>query len=530
MADDSDAFEYVSSDNRQSQVGSNDGSQRLRHKSSRQTFDTQRLDSGQRIDQLKFDTSRYATGKIDPHLLEQLQALKAAGNFSPPGTYDGKRLASGSVSGSSGGQVLHTKKSRSKLPMDWFDGPQGQQEYQFHGRDSSGDDDDVIPTAIVVKNIPFNVKREQLLEIITSLGIPMPYAFNYHFDNGVFRGLAFANFRTPEETSAVVVALNGYDVQGRKLRVEYKKVLPAAEKERIEREKAIKRLLADHAEKERQAEEERMMREMRDLSLYGGQRNQAELDLNDPETLDLYSKILLFKGDKTRGDEMVFPPSLPAALRRTVHLIAQKLGLSHYSIGEGDERHVVVTRNMGQARFSPPLVPTGQRTLRSQRSYHTLGRTGGQQREVSGVGGISGSNTFSPSSTTGGPVRKSLHSMKSMSDLQSASSSSAFATGLGNSLTQNGYGTSPLSSLSAATNPFGNNVIGSGRKSYNILNPIGSEQASGLTSGASPLPIRQPKGPEQGRNFSLPRRASAMGVSPDSQDEVQTQSSMPIEI
>lgn len=27
-------------------------------------------------------------------------------------------------------------------------------------------DDDIIPTAIVIKNIPFNVKRETLLDII----------------------------------------------------------------------------------------------------------------------------------------------------------------------------------------------------------------------------------------------------------------------------------------------------------------------------------------------------------------------------
>jgi len=64
-----------------------------------------------------------------------------------------------------------------------------------------------------------------------SLDIPQPYAFNYHFDNGVFRGLAFANYRNPQETEAVVQALNGLELGGRKLRVEYKKVLPGQEKE-----------------------------------------------------------------------------------------------------------------------------------------------------------------------------------------------------------------------------------------------------------------------------------------------------------
>jgi hypothetical protein len=118
-------------------------------------------------------------------------------------------------------------------------------------------DDDIIPTAIVVKNIPFSVKKEQLLQIIEDLHIPMPYAFNYHFDQGVFRGLAFANFRSGEEADAVVAALNGFDVSGRKLRVEYKKVLQAGEKERIEKEKAIKRMQSMQMEKER----ERMRRQ-----------------------------------------------------------------------------------------------------------------------------------------------------------------------------------------------------------------------------------------------------------------------------
>ncbi|CCV00352.1 unnamed protein product [Malassezia sympodialis ATCC 42132] len=70
---------------------------------------------------------------------------------------------------------------------------------------------DIIPTAIVIKNIPFNIKREQLLHVIRDLGIPVPYAFNYHFDQGIFRGLAFANFHSPVEANEVVNALNGLE-------------------------------------------------------------------------------------------------------------------------------------------------------------------------------------------------------------------------------------------------------------------------------------------------------------------------------
>lgn len=101
--------------------------------------------------------------------------------------------------------------------------------------------EELIPTAIVIKNIPFAIKKEAIVEMMTDMALPLPYAFNYHFDNGVFRGLAFANFQTPDETALVIAHMNHLDVQGRKLRVEYKKMLPQAERERIERDKRERR-------------------------------------------------------------------------------------------------------------------------------------------------------------------------------------------------------------------------------------------------------------------------------------------------
>lgn len=74
------------------------------------------------------------------------------------------------------------------------------------------------------------------------LRLPPPFAFNYHYDQGQFRGLAFANFRHAADAALTVSALNGFDLQGRKLRTEFKKVLKEGEKERIERDKAIKRM------------------------------------------------------------------------------------------------------------------------------------------------------------------------------------------------------------------------------------------------------------------------------------------------
>jgi len=237
-----------------------------------------------------------------------------------------------------------------------------------------------------------------------SLSIPTPYAFNYHLDqSGQFRGLAFANFRAASDADAVVAALNGFDVQGRKLRVEYKKVLQAGEKERIEREKAIRRMRSMQLEKEQQQQQQQpavpsvpayddfgplmppTFTPQRSFSAqYASQQQQysppqlaaisglsppfistnvqqlqsmisplaaspavkspsSELDLNDPSTLDIYSRILLFKDDHMR-DELAFSRTLTPKQRRVVHLIAQKLGVYHYSVGEGDERYAVVTR------------------------------------------------------------------------------------------------------------------------------------------------------------------------------------------
>ena len=236
------------------------------------------------------------------------------------------------------------------------------------------------------------------------MSIPTPYAFNYHLDqSGQFRGLAFANFRAASDADAVVAALNGFDVQGRKLRVEYKKVLQAGEKERIEREKAIRRMRSMQLEKEQQQQQQVVppvsthayddfgpvmpptFPPQRSFSAqYASQQQQysppqlaaisglsppfintnvqqlqnlisplaaspavkspsSELDLNDPSTLDIYSRILLFKDDHMR-DELAFSRTLTPKQRRVVHLIAQKLGVYHYSVGEGDERYAVVTR------------------------------------------------------------------------------------------------------------------------------------------------------------------------------------------
>lgn len=214
-------------------------------------------------------------------------------------------------------------------------------------------DDELIPTAIVIKNIPFAIKKEQLLDVMTKLNLPLPYAFNYHFDNGVFRGLAFANFTSTDETSSVVNQLNGREIGGRKLRVEYKKMLPAQERERIEREKREKR--GQLEEQHRSTSNASLASLMSTASTTAATKNlstagsasqperlflnfpnpagilnplPADVNFNDFEVLELFTQLMAFKDDSSKSIlELAFPPNLTIGQRKTLSSLCSYLSL-----------------------------------------------------------------------------------------------------------------------------------------------------------------------------------------------------------
>ncbi|GAA5930883.1 hypothetical protein JCM1841_001962 [Sporobolomyces salmonicolor] len=102
----------------------------------------------------------------------------------------------------------------------------------------------------------------------------------------------------------------------------------------------------------------------------GGERKN-ELDLNDPPTLEIYSRVLLFRDDSLR-DELAFARSLTAGQRRIVHLVAKKLGMDHRS--EGDEREggrQVIVYKRGKAPGGDERKP---HTLRQHASASHLRR------------------------------------------------------------------------------------------------------------------------------------------------------------
>ena len=83
----------------------------------------------------------------------------------------------------------------------------------------------VIPTALTIKNIPIQFPEDQFKLLFKTFALPEPYAFNYHYhrQDNLFRGMAFANFRSSEDAQAVLEQLNGLEVEGRRIRVENKK-------------------------------------------------------------------------------------------------------------------------------------------------------------------------------------------------------------------------------------------------------------------------------------------------------------------
>ena len=236
--------------------------------------------------------------------------------------------------------------------------PYGPPEIRAMG-DSRKDMGDLIPTAIVIKNIPFNIRKEYLTSVMIDLHLPQPYAFNYHFDQGVFRGLAFANFQSASDTKLVIERMNGLDIQGRKLRVEYKKMLPEHERERIEREKREKRgqLEEQHRGPAHQISISSMATA---ASAQRAPMNEttSRIDLNDPAILRLYIELYMFLNDDAR-EVHIFPTDTSPEDRRRIHILAHNMGLEHTSIGEGDKRQVHVSKSKfatGGAGRQPPAV------------------------------------------------------------------------------------------------------------------------------------------------------------------------------
>lgn len=465
-------------------------------------------------------------------------------------------------------------------------------------------DEELIPTAIVIKNIPFAVKKEQLVAIMTDMGLPLPYAFNYHFDNGVFRGLAFANFTNADETATVIDAMNHFELNGRKLRVEYKKMLPAAERERIEREKRERRGQLEEQHRPMAPSQLHTQASMSSLNSripgnspspvsarsmkpgapffnpYGGEQAQPQtepdVDLNDPQALQHYSRLLLFKEDTSR-DLIVFPATLSPPERRIVHTLAHHMGLGHSSKGQADQRAVHVFKETTR-RVSPPMPQIAALQQEQRRGLNRAATTdfsdvraggdnfyGGGGLRHQGSGYLGG---YQDSVNQLGPGNQNLRAAKSFADLRSYTpspvpSTASFPATLGGNPSrlqeygrENQTGTPTLMTPTSGLGERGDTSLINGLGSMNLGGsgfggspsrlrglpswdretpaPIGSnrsfstnyEERSQSRNAQHTGPERQPRGPLPERGAGFPRNRQN-GHMPRNSDELSQQSSAP---
>lgn len=352
-------------------------------------------------------------------------------------------------------------RGRSALPTGWLDQPQPLPNFptlpglgpghpnsvlgpSLRSENYAADtDEELIPTAIVIKNIPFAVKKEQLVQLMTDLRLPLPYAFNYHFDNGVFRGLAFANFTTAEETAQVIDTMNHFELHGRKLRVEYKKMLPLAERERIEREKRERRGQLEEQHRPIAPGNLQTQPSYSSISSHipatspspvSGRGSKLDVDLNDPQVLQFYSQLLLFKEDGGR-ESMTFPSSLAPSQRRIIHTLAHQMGLMHISKGTGEQRQVHIFKVHDAPNMSPPMpqLPTSHPNEPHRRALNRAATTDFSDVRASdgfyGTLGRQGSGFLGfPDSPGGLTAAPNLRAAKSYADLRSYTPSPAPST------------------------------------------------------------------------------------------------------
>lgn len=371
------------------------------------------------------------------------------------------------------------------------------------GRQEHPDDDELIPTAIVIKNIPFAVKKEQLVELMVNMNLPLPYAFNYHFDNGVFRGLAFANFTSPNETEQVIQALNHMELSGRKLRVEYKKMLPLAERERIEREKRERR---GQLEEQHRPMPQNQLHSQISLSTLSQARNTpsplshrqpsrptADVDMNDPTTLEYYTQLTIFK-NANEPETLIFPQDLLPEHRRIIHTLAHHMGLLHTSHGAGEQRQVHVQRPAPGSNISPPnpSVHARQGLVRTSTTDYGEGRpydgpNYAQLRGQASVGLLDVSDNFNRQDSSNLRNAKSFADLRSWSPSPAPSSASFPAALQTNGARLQAMGDTAGSNTPTLTPVASNPALGGGRDEPFLISGFNSMSFSnGPNSQTSP--------------------------------------------
>lgn len=252
------------------------------------------------------------------------------------------------------------------------------------------------------------------------------------------------------------------------------------------------------------------------------------IDLNEPFTLDSYTKMVLFRDDVSR-EVLVFPAELTAAQRRIIHTIAHTMPLEHISHGNGNQRQVHIYRTNGP---SPPIpqLSTSQGGDASRRVlnraatidfndvrnseggiYH--GHTTLRGQQSSGFLGIPDSPSFGN--------QQNLRSAKSVADMRSFTpspvpSTASFPHDLQSNIARyQDYGRASGASATptlASTAPGA--AIGGGYRDDGLINGFGSMSLGGNAgpNGGSPRRVRGGFAWDQDRQQTPPGPSNAGAI------------------
>jgi hypothetical protein len=287
------------------------------------------------------------------------------------------------------------------------------------------------------------------------------------------------------------------------------------------------------------------------------------VDLNDPQVLQFYSQLLLFK-ETVERESMTFPPTLSPTQRRTIHTLAHQLALAHISKGTGEQRQVHIFKLHDNQGVSPPMQQMPM-------NHHEQPRRGLNRAATTDFSDVRASEGFYnafgrqasgylggfPDSPGGLSAAPNLRAAKSYADLRSYTPSPAPSTA-SHPIGRLGGANFDGMSFSTSTNPNGTPTTGSqaqrdeallerelGRMqltssfgqqssspralrqmtSWENPGPIGGHRAFGTTY--DDRPSRQPRGPipDRGTGFSRPRQNGHQGRG---SDELSAQSNVEI--
>lgn len=299
-------------------------------------------------------------------------------------------------------------------------------------------------TILVLKNLPFTLKQDQLHEILLSLSTTIPQSISLHYDNvGVFRGMAFIKYRQIEDAIQVYELLNGMDVGGRKVRVEYKRK-PANNNVPISKSQSLSNV---------------------DIPVEW---------MEDEELRWLWEQLKDFKEDVNQN-EWFYPTSLTNNQKRNIYNMSEKLKLVQGSSGDTEVR--VQFLRKGQHHIVSPHAEHHVGSVDKGRGIEIKGRRPRQNSDTNRAGVSS-----SPSGNNEPKVRSMSSSIGRNEGKQTVASSAPADMHL-----------DWRSNQSSLSSSYNNNHPGSQAGT--------PQQASVLVS-----PLRQPKGPDGSKGFGLARK------------------------